>query len=295
MPKKALVIVGQTATGKTNLAVKLAKDFNGEVISADSRQVYKDFSLCTGKTSKKEMSGVKHYLIDLLSAKTRMFTAYDFLVYANKALKQIQKKSKFPIIAGGTGFYIDVFLGNVKLDSSKPDKKLRLELEKKSLQELHSILEKLVPDAYKNIDLANKRRVLRAIERAKSSRVRLKFPSFYLEPIWIGIKHDKETLRKRIKERLEKRFKKGMCKEVARALDKGISKERINELGLEMRYCLKYVVGEISEEELLDILEKKIWQYAKRQATYWNRNKNIKWFDPQDYAAIKNFVKQNLQ
>ena len=294
MSQKLVVIVGQTASGKTDLAVKIAKKFNGEVISADSRQVYKDFSLCTGKTTKKEMQGVKHYLIDVLSAKTRVFSAYDFLKHANKALAQILKKGKLPIVAGGTGFYIDVFLGKIKLDTARADKNLRKSLEKKSLEELRNILKKIDKKSYQSIDLQNKRRVVRAIERAKSKKETLEFPSFKLEPIWIGIKHDRQVLRKRIKKRLEKRFRQGMCKEVQRALEKGISKKRIDELGLEIRYCLKYIMGEINKEELLDILEKKIWQYAKRQETYWKRNKKIKWFSPNDYEEIKKYVARKI-
>jgi tRNA dimethylallyltransferase len=164
---KILVILGQTAVGKSNLAVRLAKKFNGEIISADSRQVYKGLDIGTGKITKKEMGDVPHFLLDVVSPK-RKFSVSQYKKLADKAIKHILGKHKTPIIVGGTGFYIQAIVDNLVLPEVKPDLKLRKKLEKKSTEELVKILKKLDSERAREIDTKNPRRLIRAIEIARA-------------------------------------------------------------------------------------------------------------------------------
>ncbi len=297
-----IVVVGQTASGKSDLAVKLARDFGGEVISADSRQVYKEFTLTSGKITKEEMFGIKHHLLDVCSIKDKTYSAFDFFKDAGRSVEFIFGKKKIPIIAGGTGFYIDVLLGRIKLESAPTDELLREKLKGKTVSELYGILVQLSPEISENIDKNNPIRLIRAIERVKASQKtksdRIMPSSLFLETaniIWIGLKWDKETLRERIKIRLLERYKQGMCNEIKELLDDGFSKERIDNLGLEMRYCIRFLTGVLDEKCFLEELENKIWQYAKRQATYWKRNKEIKWFSPKEYDKILSYIKSHIK
>ena len=164
--QKLIVILGPTASGKSDMAVKLAKRFNGEVVSADSRQVYKGLDIGTGKITKKEMQGVKHHLLDVANPK-KQFTASDFVDLTSGLIRQIVNRRKVPIICGGTGFYIDALLGDKQIPEVPPNLKLRKELEKKSVEKLFEILKKLDPERAKNIDAKNPRRLIRAIEICK--------------------------------------------------------------------------------------------------------------------------------
>ncbi|MBU4078319.1 tRNA (adenosine(37)-N6)-dimethylallyltransferase MiaA, partial [Patescibacteria group bacterium] len=160
---KIIVVVGPTASGKSDLAVEIAKKYNGEVVSADSRQVYKGMDIGTGKITQKEMQGIKHYLLDVASPKTR-FTVAQYQKKANQAIGEIIKKEKLPILCGGTGFYIQSIVDNIAIPKVKPDLKLRKNLEKQSAEELFEQLKKLDSERAKNIDKYNKRRLIRAIE-----------------------------------------------------------------------------------------------------------------------------------
>src|SRR3989338_8024568 len=167
MSRKIIVILGPTASGKSALGVKLAKKINGEIISADSRQVYKGLDIGSGKITKKEMRGVPHHCIDIVSPK-KIFTVVDFKKCADKAIEKNFAKNKTPIIVGGTGLYIQAIVDNIVLPEVKPNWKLRKELEKKTTEEMFKMLKKLDPERAKNIDAKNPRRLIRAIEIAKS-------------------------------------------------------------------------------------------------------------------------------
>src|SRR3990167_3851819 len=167
MSRKIIVILGPTASGKSALAVKLAKKFNGEVISADSRQVYKGLNIGTGKITRKEMGGVPHYCLDVVSPK-KIFTVADFKKCAEKAIEKIFAKNKTPIIVGGTGLYIQAVVDNITLPEVKPNWKLRKELEKKTTEEMFKMLKKLDPERAKTIDAKNPRRLIRAIKTAEA-------------------------------------------------------------------------------------------------------------------------------
>ncbi|HDO23680.1 MAG TPA: tRNA (adenosine(37)-N6)-dimethylallyltransferase MiaA, partial [bacterium] len=167
MENKVIVILGPTASGKSEMAVKLAKKFNGEIISADSRQVYRGMDIGTGKITQKEMRGIPHHLLDVASPK-KVFTVIDFKKRAEKAIKDIIKRGKISIICGGTGFYIQAITGGISIPEVKPNWKLRKQLEKKNAEQLFKMLKKLDPKRSKTIDAKNPRRLIRAIELAQS-------------------------------------------------------------------------------------------------------------------------------
>jgi len=294
---KIIVVLGPTSSGKSDLAVDIAKKYNGEIISADSRQVYKDLDIGTGKITKKEMRGIPHYLLDVVKPQT-VFTAAKFKKLAEKKINEILEKGKVPILCGGTGFYIQTIVNNPLTDNIKPDNKLRKELEKLSVDELFKKLKKLDPKKSKTIDSKNSRRLVRAIEIALQSNTKKSSPitkSPNYEFLQIGIKTEKEILEERIKARLIKRIKQGMIKEAEKVHKNGLTWKRMDSLGLEYRYLAKYLKGEITKEEMIELLNIKIRQYAKRQKTWFKRDKRIKWFELGEMKKIEKEVKGFLE
>lgn len=302
---KIIVILGPTASGKSDIAVVLAKKFNGEVISADSRQVYKGLNIGTGKITKKEMRGVPHHLLDVCSPKKR-FTASDFKKLAEIKIEEILKRRNVPIICGGTGFYIDALLGDKQIPEVPPNHKLREKLEKKSATELYEILKKLDPERAKNIDAKNPRRLVRAIEicetigkvpglqiRNYKSEIRNKF-----KIIKIGIKIPDEKLKKKINKRIEKWFKMGLLEEVQNLHQKGLSWKRMDEIGLEYKLVANFLRCHLRKKvsktvfdtlRLKKIMGEKTWQYAKRQMTWFKKDKNIIWRAHEDLNPGRSF------
>ncbi len=274
-----VVIVGPTASGKSALGVLLAKKLNGEIISADSRQVYKGLNLASGKITVSEMAGIPHHCLDLVSPKT-VFSAENYAKCAKKAIKDIYKRGKTPIIAGGTGFYIDIALGRMETAGVAPDWKLRKILEKKTAETLFKILKRLAPARAKTVEHQNKRRLIRAIEIAKTKQVKSKPVSTIYRTnqiLWVGVKIKPEELRKKINKRLEKRLKAGMINEIKKLREQGVSWKRLDDLGLEPRWISRYLRGQISKEEMVSKLQTAIWRYSRRQMTWFRRNKNIRW------------------
>ncbi len=284
--QKMLVIVGPTASGKSALAVALAKKLSGEVISADSRQVYKGLDIGTGKVTKKEMRGIPHHLLDVTSAK-KTFTANDFARLSRKAVSAIEKKGKLPIVCGGTGFYIDALLGRIELADVAPDKKLRNKLKNKSATELYKMLLKADmrrAGKMNDSDKKNPVRLIRALEIAANPKKVISHQSNQFDTLWIGILPDTKILRQKIHKRLLARMKIGMVKEAENLHKAGLSWKRMEELGLEYRYLALYLQKKLTKEQMLEQLENKIWQYSKRQMTYWKRNNDIQWFKGPDEA-----------
>lgn len=270
--KKVIVILGQTATGKSALAVKIAKKINGEIISADSRQVYKNLDIGTGKITQKEMSGTPHHLIDIANPKNK-FTVTLYQRKAIYAIAEIIKRGKTPIICGGTGFYIDAITKGVVFPEVPPNLKLRKILEKKEASELLKILIKLDNTRAKNIkeknEQNNKVRLIRAIEIAKALG---KVPPITQDsPVYkfikIGLYLPEDKLKKKVEIRVKKMFKAGLLNEINKLKKAGISNKRLKEFGFEY--------FEPTPEKV--ILETK--RYAKRQMTWFKRDKEIKWFD----------------
>ena len=275
--------MGPTATGKSDLAVRLAKKFGGEVISADSRQVYKGLNIGTGKISKKEMAGVPHHMLDVANPK-KQFSVAQYAVLAKKVMGNILKQGRLPIICGGSGFYIQALVDNIILPDVKPNARLRKLLQKKSAEKLLHMLTRLAPKRASKIDPYNKRRLIRAIEIAKALG---KVPHLEASPpsgeiLKIGLDLPTVELKERIEKRLHARLRKGMLKEAIRLHEKGLSWKRMEELGLEYRYMALHLQGNISKEEMIRELQRKIWQYVRRQRTWFKKDKRIKWFRPND-------------
>jgi len=291
---KLIVILGPTASGKSNIAVKLAKRFNGEIVSADSRQVYRGMDIGTGKITKKEMRGIPHYLLDVASPK-RTFSVAQYKKLAEKAIKKILRKKKIPILCGGTGFYIQAVVDDISFPPVKPDWQLRKKLEKKSTKELFEILKKLDPNRAKKIDKNNPRRLIRAIEIVKKTKKPVpeikKNPKYDI--LMIGIKKEKEELKKLIGKRLKKRLKQGMIKEVENLKKSGISWKKLESFGLEYKWIAKYLQKQISKSEMIEKLKKYIEDYARRQMVWFKKDKRIVWVKNYKEAEklVKNFLK----
>jgi tRNA dimethylallyltransferase len=291
--KKIVVILGPTATGKSDLGVKLAKKFQGEIVSADSRQVYKGMDIGTGKITKKEMQGIPHYLLDVASPR-RKFSVAQYQKLAQKAIDKILKKGKLPFLVGGSPFYIYSIVEGWIFPKLKPDWQLRKKLEKKSTEELFAMLKKIDPKRAKTIESKNKRRLIRAIEICKQLG---KVPKLKKNPqydcLLIGIKKLKDDLKRHIKKRLLKRLKQGMIAEVKRLKTQGLSWKHLEEFGLEYRWIAKYLQNKISKEEMIKSLQKDIENFAKRQMTWFKKDKRINWVKSQKEAErlIEKYLK----
>lgn len=278
MQPKIYVIVGPTASGKSAYAVELARKIKAEVISADSRQVYRGLDIGSGKITRREMKGVPHHLLDVASPK-KVFTAHDFVKKARPILEGILKRGKSVIVCGGTGFYIDALLSRIALPDVPPNKELRGELTGKSAPQLFAMLNKMDPRRAKEIDRHNPVRLIRAIEIAKALG---KVPKMKMKPLpyeieWIGMKTAEITLRDKIRTRLLSRMKAGMLREAKKLHEGGLSYKRMEQLGLEYRHLARLLQGKVTKEQMLEELEKDIVAYAKRQLTYWRRNSEIEW------------------
>jgi len=269
---KIIVICGPTATGKSDYAVKLAKEINGEVISADSRQIYRGMDIGSGKITPKEMNGIPHYGLDIKNPHED-FSVVEFQEYAHNTISNIISRNKVPILCGGTGYFIDAVIHNTQFPAVVPNEKLRKELSIKTTQELFEILQSLDPGYAKIIDQYNPHRLIRAIEIATKlgSVPPLQTPKsrYNAEIIYID-KPDKE-LRQRIEKRLVDRIGQGMIHEVQNLHDSGISWERLESFGLEYRYIAEFLQDKITKEKMIEEIKNKSWQYAKRQRTWFKK------------------------
>ncbi len=294
---KIIVILGPTASGKSSVAIKLAQKNNGEIISADSRQIYRGMDIGTGKITKQEQKLTKHWMLDIVSPKTN-FSAAQFKKKADKIIKDILKRGKLPIICGGTGFWIKAIVDNIIYPEVKPDWKLRKDLDKKSAEELFTMLKKLDSRRAENIDAKNKVRLIRAIEICKSlgkvPEIKQKMKSEKYKFLQIGILRDKEDLHKRIEKNIKKRFSQGMIEEVERLRREGLSWKKIHSFGLSYSLIPQYLKGEIkSEKELFEKIFQAEKDYAKRQMTWFKKDNRIKWLA--DYRKIKKETEKFLK
>ena len=268
MKTKIIVILGQTAAGKSNLAVKIAKKIDGEIISADSRQVYKKLNIGTGKITHEEMKGIPHHLLEIADPK-RKFTVAEYKKLAENKIEEILARGKTPIICGGTGFYIDAITKGVFFPEVLPDEKLRKKLYSKSAIALFEYLKKIDSERAKNIDPKNKVRLIRAIEIAKTlgkvPHLAVKPPSYKF--IKIGLYLPPEKLKKKVEKRVKKMFQAGLLNEIKKIKQAGVSDKRLKELGFEY--------NKPTPEKVI----KGTLQYAKRQMTWFKLDKEIKWCD----------------
>jgi len=289
-----IVILGPTASGKSELAIKLAKKFNGEIVSADSRQIYQEMDIGTAKPGKKQMAGIKHYLINIIKP-NQSFTLAQYKKLAVKTIKDIQKRNKLPFLVGGTGLYIQAIVDNLQIPKVKPDKKLRNQLERLSNQELFNQLKKLDPLTAAVIDLNNKRRLIRALEvclitKKPFSQQRKKGQPLF-DILEIGLELDKKTLEKRINQRVDKIFKAGLVKENKKLAQK-YSFNLPAMSGIGYQEIIQYLQGKITLNQAKELIKQHTRQYAKRQITWFKKDHRIHWIKTQNQAEklIRNFL-----
>ncbi len=286
--EKVLVIIGPTASGKSDLAVRLARKFGGEIVSADSRQVYRGLDVGAGKITKKEMCGVRHHMLDVANPR-KYFSVADYKKLAEEKLRTIES----PIIVGGTGLYIDVLSGRMSFPEVPPNKLLRRKLDKLSAEELFRILKKKDPRRAKSIDRKNKVRLVRALEIIE---VLGRVPVLPKRPsknfVFIGLLPS--DLKRRIHRRIITRLD-GMIREAKKLHRQGITYKKMHELGLEYRYLAAHLQGRLDKKELVKKLDIEIARYARRQMTWFKRNKKIKWFAPSEFRKIAKYARIALK
>ena len=270
--KKLITVIGQTSSGKSSLAIDLAKKFSGEIVSADSRQVYIGLDYCSGKVSKEEQAEVKHHLIDVVELK-KPFTLYDFQKMAYASIDEIISKGKVPFLVGGTGLYSRSVVEGYNLSESTPDENMRKALEEKSLDELIGLCKQ------KNIQIPTeptKRRLIRLVENIDNEKLP-NSPRY--EVLQLAIKFEREEIYNRIKLRLNARMPK-MIEEIKNLISFGVSKEFLRSLGLEAKFVTDYLDNKFSSfNEFFEELFKEERHFAKRQDTWLKKEKNVVWLD----------------
>ena len=301
MKYNSIVLLGPTASGKTSLAVRLAYNFNLEIISADSRQVYKGLDLGSGKDlDEYNYSGknIPYHLIDVTDLNSE-YNVFDFTKDFYRAFKNITGRNIIPLIAGGTGMYLDAVIRKYELVEVPENPEFHQNLLSKPLEELSKLLLSLKPDLHNKTDLEDKARVIKAIEIAsymqsdeylKNKEELLKRPD--IQPLILGTSLERPLLRKNIKKRLDERFSQGMIEEVENLHKQGFSYERMERLGLEYRFISEYLEGKItSKEELSEKLYTAICQFAKRQETWFRgmerKGVKINWLTKENSQDLK--------
>jgi len=297
MENKLIVILGQTSSGKTGLSIKLAKALNGEIVSADSRQVYKGMDIGSGKVTKKEMQGIPHYLLDVANPKTR-FTASQYQKLALGAIKDIQKRKKLAFLVGGTAFYINSIVNGIIIPEVKPNLKLRKELEKLSVLQMFEKLKKLDPERAKTIDKNNPRRLIRALEIVitTGNAVPQLTEKNNFNVLKIGILKTPEEIKKAIHKRLLDRLEKNALIDEVKKLRQTLSFKRLEEFGLEYRFVAQYLQNKITLEEMINKIEIDSWHLVKKQMTWFSARggsafggKRIHWV--KNYLEAKKLIK----
>ena len=277
MLPKLIVIAGTNASGKSGLGVELALRYGGEVVSADSRQVFRGLDLGSGKITPEEMRGVRHHLIDVCDAGD-FFSMADFQRMAYEAIDDILARGKPPFLVGGTGLYVESVADGYELSNRMPDLAYRAELEKRSTEELYAMLVEAVPGV--EVERRNRNRVMRLLEKLHDGDDVIPGRNPRYETLRLGVTWDREVLRRRIDERLDRRLNEGMIEEVRGLLQRGVSETFLIKLGLEYRFITRYLKGEIASlEEMRTLLSTAIKQFAKRQMTWLRRDGAIHWLD----------------
>ncbi len=280
--QKLIVILGTNASGKSELGVRLARQFGGEIVSADSRQVYRGLDLGSGKISQADAAGIRHHLIDVVDPQ-ETFSLAQFQAQAYSAIEEIAQRGKRPLLVGGTGLYISAIVEGYELVDVPPNETLRAELETLSAEALAQRLKDADPEAARRVDLSNPRRVIRALEIAAAGlphgEAQKRSPRFGC--LQLGLTWPREVLAERIERRLESRLASGMIEEVVALKARGVTDDRLDWFGLEYRFIARFLRREIpSLEELRKQLGTAILKFAKAQVTWFKRDKRILWLDP---------------
>lgn len=271
--KLLLVVVGATGTGKSALSVALARKFNGEIVSADSRQVYRGIDIGTGKITHREMKGIPHHLLDVAPL-TRTYTAKQYQRDARRAIYNIWRRGKLPILCGGTGLYVRSVVDGIVIPSVPPNLGLRARLEKKTPTELFTLLKKKDPRRARAIDRHNPRRLIRALEIAETLG---KVPALRARPLdayvlMLGLTLPKQELARRTRARIRTWLRRGLLRETKR-----IPLARIGELGLVYRWTARLINKDVTRAIFIEGLTRELLKYTKRQETWFRRDKRIVW------------------
>ena len=288
---KVVVICGPTASGKTALSIELAKKINGEIISCDSMQIYKDMNVGTAKPTKEEMQGIKHYLVDYVLP-TKRYSVADYKRDAEKSIKKILEKGKVPIIVGGTGLYVDSLIYNIEYPEIKFDeqyrKKLEKEVEEKGLENLYKEAKKIDPIAVEKISKTDKKRLLRILEiyhATGKTKTEQEIISRRNEPKYdykvYALLWDREKLYDRINLRVDLMIKQGLIEEVKSILEKYNTFPTAMQ-GLGYKEVVQYLNGELTKEEMIEKVKQETRRYAKRQMTWFRKNKQTVWLDAEN-------------
>lgn len=274
---KLIVIAGTNASGKSGLGVELALRFGGEIVSADSRQVFRGLDLGSGKIAPGEMKGVPHHLIDVCEPGD-FFSMHDFQRLAYDAIDGIVARGRPPFLVGGTGLYIASVTEGYVMSDSAPDLQYREYLETFETPQLYEMLVQAVPDV--QVEPKNRNRVMRLLEKLHAGDDHIPRSQPRYECLKLGVTWDRETLRARIDERLQRRLDAGMIEEVQGLIDRGVSTQFLIKLGLEYRFITQYLTGEIpNREDMVAQLGIAIRKFAKRQMTWFRRDGEILWLD----------------
>lgn len=292
---KCIVIAGQTASGKSSLAVHVAlflkeKGINSVVISADSRQVFIGGDLISAKMNNDEMCGIPHYMLSIVNIQND-YSVAEYKNTAREIINDLHKQNIVPIICGGTGLYIDNVVFNKTIPEVLPNWDLRKELEDKNIDELYKILETKDPARAENIDPKNKRRIIRALEIIDSIGIvpNLVEPELVYDTLFIGLYADTDILRDRIQNRTELRFDKNMFGEIIKYIEEDkVSKEKLLSMGMEYKWLTMLYDKKIDQEDCIDNINKDSLKYAKRQMTWFKKNKFIKWINTNDIKIAEN-------
>ena len=290
-----IILTGPTAVGKTDLSIKLSKSLNAEIISADSMQIYKYMDIGSAKVTKEEMDGVIHYMIDEVTPDVP-FSVSEFQMRSEKYIEEINKKGKNVLITGGTGLYLNSLIYN--MDFAKSDanneirEKLEQELAENGIDYMHEKLRGLDEEAANRIHKNNTKRVIRAIEVCMSGQKMndfskdLRYNEKY-KPIIIVLNRDREVLYQRINKRVDIMLENGLLDEVKELLKMGYTKDMISMQGIGYKEMIKYLDGEYTYDEAIEIIKRDSRRYAKRQLTWFKRYQDAKWFDLDKYQDIE--------
>ena len=288
MKPTVYVIGGPTASGKSKLAVELAKRINGEIISADSMQIYKEMNIGTAKVTKEEMQGIKHYMLSFVSPEKR-YSVSAFKKDAENAIKEILAKGKIPIIVGGTGLYIDSLIYGIEFQEEEIDNEYREHLnkiaEEQGLHKLYEEAKRIDPEAMQKISANDRKRIIRVLEifhKTGKTKTELEKESRMKEIPYnykvYAVTMDREKLYKRIEQRVDKMIEKGLIEEVKSILEKYSTFPTAMQ-GLGYKEVVEYIENKISKEEMIEKIKKETRHYAKRQLTWFRKNKETIWLD----------------
>ena len=288
---KVIVICGPTASGKTKLSIELAKKINGEIVSCDSMQIYKDMTIGTAKPTVEEMQGIKHYLIDCVSPETR-YSVADYKKDAEAAIKEILSKGKVPIIVGGTGLYLESLVYNIEYNEIEVDLKYREKLENRmteeGLESLYNEASKIDPEAASKNSKNDKKRIFRILEiyhSTNKTKTELEIESRKNKPeydyILFGITMDREKLYERINLRVDIMIKEGLIEEVKKLVEKYNNMPTALQ-GLGYKEVVEYLDGKLTKEEMIDKIKMETRRYAKRQLTWFRKYDNLTWINGLD-------------